>query len=513
MIIRELSITLFILTLVGCGTVTMNQNPALLSTTHGYAIIHFPRTAGNLIVRSQNQKEYSFGYKSGVNSYGLWLPPGKYQLEVISYRDRSNKLEGFPDFEIKQSQLTNLGSLVDVNIGKDKIIWLPKIFTFNEDLVQDTLQTNNAYFKNKDVIEWSPTEIPLPSKLKRRNSGLGLVVDWIMMGIDKSNESALRKKLIKAKSIDDLYEIFLKLTPPLNYQKPAVDDKFNLYYGGELGQIKKRSINGSWVTINTNNTKPITAVAWHKNVLLAGNVAGKILMSKNSGKTWEQFILLSKNEIVFDLDIINNTLYIVTGKPDFENKLNIKGLLANIYITDIDKMGVPKLIKSVEYSNIKPRAESYGNWYIFGNGPDYLVKMDIESGLWYSIKTPANYNSFHVSAHNGIITLFSTNGGSSNVYISTDYGISWEKRKAPPYQINDVYFNDFKNGIAYTVSFSGNYIFEYNENKNKWARLVKVADECKYLMSDFIYDSISCFTNNGEILILSNKKWELEPYM
>ena len=521
---------------LGCASAPQPQNPTLLAPTHGYALIAYSRIAGNLQVTSvKDKKKFNFRSAGEPGAQGLWLPEGSYKLTSIQHGAGKTKLEGFPLLEIKRGQITDMGSLTYFSIGEGKSIWLPKRFAINNEYAERIKSKYSQSLLSDEVLKWEPTEIPVAKEFSRSSSGLGLIVDWGLMYGDSLTEAPISKALKDVRTIDEFFQVGVQTLPPYATY-PAVDAEGNYFYGSELGQVKRRSKEGKWSTIDTKHFYNISAVIYDNNTLYAVAQNNEVLVSKDKGESWESFLTFTAPEIIHDLDIVDNKIYILAGQkpvvPVVENveeenaakdsqktKKNNKQqdrYAVKVYSTTFEERRL-RLESEFVIEGLRngfPKAEVFQNNYYIGQAPNFLYRLDLNSKEIKQLGIPEEKTSFSVSPVDGTISLFFAKGMFSTLHISTDSGENWKTLDEPSYHISNVHFRTPEEGFAYRIesnAFDVTHIAQkYDANKNKWKDYAVAPQSCKYLVPDENRISLFCVTFGDDILFFDGNEWKPE---
>jgi len=466
---------IILVSLSGCASIDTKQNPQLLSVTHGYAVLHLPRSRAIFHVKSlASNKTYSFITHGNKGLSGLWLPSGDYVFTGI-YNEFTTTLEGYPNFTVKPGQITNLGALINFFVADKKVIWLPKIFSTTTGLISELKTELSPYLKTQEIIQWEPKLLPVSNNRIRASSGQGLIFDWIIALNDNNTRRNANEELTNAKTIEEFYQLAIKTLPPLQQQEPASDDKGNLYYGADLGYIKKRTINGIWKTIDTHTYTQIMKVAWYNHKLYATTAYGEVVSSLDEGQTWNKVFQLGEHEIIIDLDFKDNQIFVLTLKiPNYFNG-NFSDRTLTVYSKQkqIEELKSIKVIKSSKtppgflFGDIK--AVINNDHYYVGFKPNKLIKMNINFKTWSDVKIPNDFTSFNISER-GIITLFKAAGFFSKLSLSEDDGKSWNTIGEPSHAVYNIFFDDMQNGISHRMEINMNssnlFVQKYNSKKN-----------------------------------------------
>ncbi len=507
--------------LSACQTTSQPQNPQLLSQTHGLLFVHFPRLMPRLTVRSVKGNDSYSLETDGLNKTArLWLPPGEYVLDYAGFGVGGTKLNGYPHIQINTGQMTSLGGLINFGVGEGQSIWLAKSFDQTETLANDQLKQYANLFKTEQVIRWAPDFVPRITDMQRRSSGQGLIVDWLTQYSDSQAQGQLNKALRDTKDIDTFYALAVKSLPPFARQAPAVDDEKSLYYGADLGQIKKRTTDGVWTTLDTGALQAIAKVYWFNGKLIAAGYTKTLYISEDKGQSFKVLKTFLPAEIIVDIDSSNDHLYVLTTRAaepatPSTSTLKFEVIVYKGAATALENLAAIKSIPHAGVTLRDPKAELVNNRYYVGLEPKQLKFMNIDDEQWFDIPTPQKFTTFNVS-DNEVITLFNIQGAFSDLFISTDRGQHWQELNTPSYVIEDIFFNTTTEAIshrtepnAFTVSF---FVQKYLAGADKWQNITKAPDECKYMVENEFRLATFCVTKSDTILSFKNSQWVKEDY-
>jgi hypothetical protein len=510
----KLRFYIFILFIAGCAS-TAKQSAEALSPTHGYLFVHFPMGITEVtVIHKKTQKIYDLKHseKEHENVTGLWLPPGMYDLKTITFLKRS--VEGYPSFEVKKNRVTSLGSLVELNIDSNIAFWLPKNANDTKAALQQVINLYSEYLVNPEPINWAVTTVPKPISYSSKS------IDAEITEIKQSEQtSALDRLLLVENDIDKFYILAKKTLPPLLNQEIENDNNGNSYIGSYLGQIKKRTSSGKWLTLDTGSRANIDKVYWHQNKLFSADANGRIFYSENKGHSWQQIHQLKNSEELVDIDAINGKVYfigVLRTKGPSANPYNGSDYTVNVYQANTVNINKFKLVHS--YTQDEgwgvPKGATFKNKYYLGLGYNSLEVLDSTTNKWSNIKLPDEYTSFNLSK-SGVITLLKSFGAFSKVYISLDDGVNWNKYNAPSLSIHDVIFSGIADGVAFRQGI-GVFSFllhiqKYDLQSDKWVNITSPPKECLSFLKNNQDTLPYCVTKTGRIFSY-DKTWTSEQY-
>ena len=507
--------------LSGCASVPEPvQNADQLKATHGFVRVTLPFGDSQYrpVLQALNggaQHELKRNEALGSNVFGLWLPAGSYEFPELANTDGSKYLA----VQVKAGQMTELGALVPIQLGGYEFITLPIRHAEVDADSARALAQLSPHLSNRQPLDWRPAAPPKPGKITTPPSGLGLIADLLSDYERHLNKPALNKRLKEQTSIDEMYLLALTALPP-QAEEPAVDDKGNLYFGADLGQVRKRARDGSWTSLDTGTLQSITAVAAHGTRLLAGTQRGAILASDDGGKTWRQTAATKGGEAVLGMDRVGATWIVSTAKLTLHPLFgfHMPGQL-DILMTTSDDLGGLVLSKQVKVLSAVPMNQSrsfktkvWGNGY-YVNALNEAWRLDAPSMQWSPIKLPHNASTFNVAA-NGTLTATVIQGAFSKLSVSTDSGATWLRRDTPSYPIYDVDFSSATAGLATrwnTGLFTSSIEFmRYDAAKDSWIKTHDAPGGCVKILRDAAWAQRYCLSSGGSILNHVDGKWVVE---
>ena len=422
-----------------------------------------------------------------------------------------------------------MGSLIYFNIGDGKQVWLPKHLGYEKDLLKQHELEFRPYLNQNKSLTWKVKKTPNFTDVVGP-SGQGIIENMILQYAHSVQQGELKKSLYEEQDIDKFYELAVKTLPPIHNQLPGVDNKGNLYFGAELGVIKKRKNDGSWESIQTNVISDINIVRYLPDgSLLVANKNGEILLGLDNNTKLEVVTKFSENENIKDIDILDDKVYVVTsvyysnGIPNTSGGENFELKVYESTISNLDK-------KSIIYNNkreighldhtrmvlgyVPPHAKIVDGSFYIGLGPDSLDVIELKSKKITHLKLPQKFTDFNVSGK-GVITLYNRQGAFSDLFISNDNGETWSELKTPTYTIGSIFFETPEKGHAYRISagaFDVTYILQKYQpkKKKKWLDISKAPEDCKYILHDEKYYPKFCVSKSDEIYSFSNGEWYKE---
>jgi len=514
------------LLLAACQTTpVIEQDPNKVSGTHGYVYVNFPKASFHNGVDVKNTKtgiEYTLSAREAdsLRAYGLWLPAGEYRLS----RWARFPLVNYTPFQVKPGHVTDLGSLITIDIGGHQTIVLPYRHPEYSDAIEPVLNQHGKHLHSKQPLQWFMKKRPEPVTITAGATGLGLVVDIINQHAHDAVKPSNNKTLKATTDIDEFFRIALTAIQP-EEMEVAMDEAGNLYYGGDLGQIRVRNKTGQWSSLDTGSLKPVTAVEYHDGALYAGMLDGKIRITRDQGKTWRVLNLLDDKEAIVDIDKTENGWLIMSSgssnPPQPSILFGVRRSVEEVILyqaigQEPDNLVIVTKKKYPEGPfNVIPsiNGTQVADDYYFFIYPE-LHRLSLSSGHIETFKLPNEPTAFSVSDDASVITVTRAQGIFSDLYISTDRGKTWKPLNTPPYHAPNIHFRSPNEGHTARWSagaFTGNYeIYDYNAGEEKWFRTNEVPEGCMKILWDAHKEPAFCVSRSGTILVHKNNKWLVE---
>ena len=511
------------LVLAGCAQAPVTQSPADLGATHGFVHVSLPNSRGLLLRSVASGQEYNVVRQTahGPYAYGLWLPPGEYEVVGLRNPDGSKYLT----VSSNRGRLTDLGGVVRLEIGGYEFMVLPIRHPEIAAETRQATQTLLPYLTTAEPIEWKPLVPPQALKNANPPTGLGLVADLLMDYTRHVNKPSLNQQMKEAKTIDEAFHRALASVPPQT-DEPGSDADASLYYGAELGQIRVRKRDGQWVSLDTGTLQAITAVEVNGRSLVAGTARGEIRISED-GKTWQRRFSFAPEESVVDIDRIGSRWIVVTARlttlvtPYMAPGVTMQSTdLIKVYSTTKEDVSDLALLREIALKEkifvsrgMGLRGQHTGGIYYLSDGND-LLRLDLQTLQWSS-KTPGHrVDGINVAPTTGTLTVYRQQGAFSKLHVSTDQGATWRPADTPPYIFYDVYFESPGNGLATrwnTGAFSATIEFmKYDAAADRWQKTHDAPPGCVRILRDADNVQRFCVTSGNSVLNYVDGKWVVE---
>lgn len=468
-----------------------------------------------LVTSVQTGKKFDLSNLVGtkVPSAGSWLPAGDY---TISEWNRQ-AFGPYSSFHIEAGRLTDLGSLVSVDVGGNEFVVLPLRLEIEASATAPILANLRPSLTSDQQLSWSPRGVPQPLKYPVEGTpDLGVIANLITRYGQRLNTPPLRERLMKAPDAASFFALAKESSPPLP-QAGVADDQGNLYYGADFGQVRRRSPDGQWNALDTGVLAKVTAIARHGTALIAGYEDGSIRQSSDGGISWHQVTSLDCANSVVDVSW-SETRWLATS-VDMSMDANAFVHVGKFcfYASSGDDMAglakIKEMQSSVPNMTALPHAVvSAGSYWVAV--PPGLMRLDLRSMTWSSAALPGPIEGFDVSAKGEVISTFHAQGMFSKLYVSKDKAMTWQKSRSPRYIVRDVVFNDAGQGVA-VRSEAGVFLLKLELYKSdslgkSWTIMQKLPEECLYLIDDPQRVPQSCVTRGGSIISIAGGSPHLE---
>jgi hypothetical protein len=513
-----------LLALTGCAQVPTVQSPGELSSTHGFVHVMMPTVQSGYVSLRAMGKDGQYTLISqpthGPSAYGLWVPPGEYQVAGFVNPDGSKYLP----VNVSQGRVTDLGGVVQLKIGGYESVWLPIRHPEIAVETQRAIDKLRPHLADAEPLEWKPLVPPRSVERGSASTGLGLIADLLQIYLEHVNKPPLNKQLKETKTIEDFFQLAATAIPPQT-EEPGVDDRGNLYYGAELGRIRVRSPAGQWSSLDTGTLQTVTAIETYRGGLVAGTSQGDIRVSRD-GKNWEKRFAFSESETVVDIDRIGERWIVLTTRitstpiPTMIDVYIHSVDSLKVYTTTADDLATLRLLREINLPEklflvfgMGVRGQHAAGTYYVNVGKE-LLKLDLATMQWSSA-TPGNtLTGFNISPKTGFLTAYRSQGIFSKLHVSGNQGVTWRPVDTPPYTFYDVYFESEGKGHATRFSmgaFSSSIEFmTYDPAADRWQKTHDAPRECRRILRDGDNVQRFCLTNGNTILNYVDGKWAVE---
>jgi hypothetical protein len=459
----------------------------------------------------------------GAFAQGAWLPAGEYLLLGASMRDD----KPYPTITVRAGEITDLGAWVRVPLGGYDAadIAIP-----HPEAAVELAATTHALadkLTSQVPIVWAPSEPPKSVSVGgSSDTNLGLVADLIMAYNNKVNKPGLNKQLREAPTVEEMWRL-ARLTMKPQTDEGAVDDRGNLYYGANLGQLRVRSPSGEWSNLDLGTLEHITAVEADGARLVAGTNRGTLLASEDRGTHWARIGALQPGDAVIDIDHSGNRWFVVGAKytqqpPNPAGFVNMRLMHeVRLYSASSASLADLAVLRELARPNTSMWAgypETFsgtvrGSSYYIG-ALNALLKIDVGTLAVTTLKAPHLVAGFNLSGAAPVITVFMPAGLWSKVSVSQDDGATWMDYKRPSISFYDVIFDASGHGRASRWSVgmwkSTLEFVDWNPAAKDWKLVYSTPPGCLQLLRDANGAQAYCVTTGASILARDGESWKAE---
>ncbi|PMQ03057.1 hypothetical protein DyAD56_20255 [Dyella sp. AD56] len=500
-----------------CAASSAEQSAAELAATRGYVYVYFPKDIGTIEVRPVDggpNRKLAPRTDEGGKAYGAWLTPGDYRISKWNSYDWGD----YPTFKVEAGRVTDLGSLVPVNIGGYELVVLPVRDAEDAHAIDGALQQYASALTSLDPIRWNPPSPPKPIDLQLKvTPGLGLIPSLVMAHDRKVNKPSTVAALKNATSNEEFLRLARSIARPM-YSHPAEDGQGNIYFGADLGQIRVRHEDGTWSGLSVDTLHSVSGVAFVEGSLYAGSDNGVLRSSDDSGKHWSDIRTFGDDQAIIDIEHEGNAWIVATAHQVLQPSGVVAADQIVVYVSP--QGGLEKLEKSREFPLEKQMPGSWGgamgqlvHGAYFINTHKGLYRYDLAGQQWKTISPPTNVSTHHVDPATGTVSVLLNKGALSKVFVSEDKGGSWKEMKRPPFVTADVQFDN--PGMGYAIraepgAFKVTWeIYTYSRGAPDWAKQVDAPFQCIPMRASASMPII-CILSDGSILSQREQDWYVE---
>ncbi len=487
----------------------------------GYVFASMPKgdAAATISVRSaQDGSTYDLSYLVGSKtpSEGRWLPEGDYQIVKWNGLDFGE----YAPFHVESGKVTDLGSLVPVDVGADKFVVLALKLKEDEEALSPVLRALQSSLSSPEVIVWSPSGVPSPLKYPDPphpiSPNLGALANLISDYVVKVNRPSLQQQLLKAPDAATLFAIAKSSSPPLT-RVGVADEQGNLYYGADFGQVRVRDTHGNWRALDTGALQKVTALTRREGALIAGFEDGTIRQSNDNGTSWQLVATLDCADTVVDVSWSGNRWLAATAGMYLDGNNLARVNRFCVYASgdeDITKLAKIKVVDPISNLVLAPvHAQVVSGGYFINMPPD-LMRLDIATMDWSRVSLAGPVEGFTASKEGGVVSAYHPAGMFSKLYVSDDMGATWKEYKRPPYIIQDVQFLSSGDGFAVRKKLkfatAALELYKFNSSRSDWTFERELPDECSSLIDDAEDVPRFCITRGGSIIAIGDGKLDVE---
>lgn len=517
------------------GDVFAKKPPAptpQLAATHGYVVVSFPKGLGLAPRIPYANAPYSspVGFKRldgagkviGVGqrpgeilAYGAWLPAGEYRFAEWEYDEWGEGTR----FEVKPGRITDLGSLLVVDIGGYALQVIPApAMTPLENSAARAAKQFAGLIVDPQPLAWTPPTTPLP--VIQRESPYG---DGGLLGSFENQKWWDRNRPDNVASLHDktsndaLLRQLKTVAPPADIGRIAPDG--TAYFPADYGVVRVRKSDGTWSSLDTGTLERISVVAVRDATLLAGTITGRVLYSGDGGATWVQSARMDEREMITDISRVGDRWFLAgTHWVDAdEGAPGGKTDAIRIYAATREDASDATLLREMPFGNKIPafwvgRAQGNGDAY-FVNMPDGLQRFDAKTQQWTRAAVPERVSSFRIDDTGRVVTAFMMGGFSGRAFVSHDGGLTWKKRARPFLGYSDAMFDADDTGTAFRIEFGPKTerweMHAYNAAEDEWGRVNFLPTRCRPIRTGAGVPAM-CVTTGYDVYALREGKWQVE---
>lgn len=492
------------------------------AAAEGYIYVQLPRTdpvsPPRLSVESTtSHKEFELEPRIGgrPNEYGAWVPAGNYVPSLW----RRFQWGEYPGFEVQAGRVTDLGTLVPVQIGGSRFVIVPVRVPEEQDHVKDVVKAYASKLSEPQPIVWSPGVVSRAIQVGEDDPPAGLIIGILSEIVRSTNEPPLNERLRKVANSAEFIALAKSGVPPLT-PIPAVDGDGNLYFGAALGQVRVRASDGRWHSSDTGTLETITAVSVQGDTLYAGSLNGGLFVSRDRANSWSRLPSIDSKRDVRVIDRVGSQWFVVATHPALADGKWYSANKVSVYGSD---GATPEGLRLIAEADIDA-GQAYGIWSgpatgvqsgtYFVNLMNKLVGINLSTLERTTVKIPTIASGLAVSTDGSVMSIFFRKGIFSNLFVSRDGGANWNKLAAPPYIIEDVYFRNPRDGVAIRsnggVMTATLEVLAYLPDKNDWQKQYEAPVGCVRLLWDAAMQPSFCVLGGGSILHYANGRWQGE---
>ncbi len=525
--IRWSSLTACLATLLAGCAVTPEplQSPEQLRSTHGFVRATLPPGAVKLeplkLRNVQGGGELTLrAYPThGSGSFGLWLPEGDYEIPGLQQAGGQK----YSPIHVERGRVTDLGAVLDLQLGAYEYFTVAVSHPEARADLKAALRDLQPHLRSTEPFDWTTSTVPKAQAITSPATGLGLVADLLMAYERHVNKPPLQKRLKEAKSVEEAFRLALTGVPPQT-DEPGIDAAGTLYFGAALGQLRTRTRNGEWGSVDTGTLQTITAVEVHGNRLMAGTSDGTIRVSDDGGATWRQLVAVDASSSVVDIDHVGNRWIVITANmlatPLPAHIRNVKRWkvygASNPTLSDLTPLreaSSDEITTVIWGMGVRGQPAQDGSYYL--NGLTEVAKLNLATMQWTTLKPPQSaVTRLSVGSDGRTLTAFLGKGAFSKLNVSTDGGETWRPFDTPPYPGYDVHFESPSDGHAARIStgaFSITFEFmKYDPVTARWVKTHEAPAGCSRLLLGADNRQRFCVTSGGSVLDHANNQWKVE---
>lgn len=460
-------------------------------------------------VSTQQIYDLRIDQRARIETMHAWIPAGDY---VLASWDGA-KYPAYEPIHVVSRQVTDLGTLIPVQVGEYKFVVLP----LHEKDMAPAMATLRATYPgdldNAAANLWSPSAMA-PQLTQPGQGGGGLVMDLILAYARKLAAPPINQGLTASKSMRQFLAVAEAESPPTT-QVGVADRAGDLYFGAALGEIRVRHPDGYWSAINTGVIHQVTAVGWNGHWLVAGYDDGSIRISEDRGAHWSRDATLPSRDPVLSLEWTGQRWLVETFDGLVTIPFENVGKDVAVYES--------KNASPSDFSEIyKKRSREYTQCNVQLVGHSYYVstehevdRLDLNSMKWAVMKLPTFATAFYVAPDHRTMTVTHAAGIFSSVWMSRDGGAHWVKTSRPTIVDLDVKYLSPRSGVAVQFQLLANSsrlrLWRYSASAQDWKLdEPEPPSSCVWFVDDARGVPTYCVTRGWDILARHAGSWAIE---
>lgn len=501
-----------------CSGANAAEPTAAQAPTSGFVFASMPGMTPQdtvTLLSVRDKADYKLGGFASADgkALGKFLPAGDYELVAA----RGQKLgKSYPLVTVVAGRLTDMGALVFVDLGDNKVVMLPTHNADSHRNVDAALKELGAPYTGSEALLWRTDKVPEPF-FWRQELGLryGLLADLQKVHENRTTETPVLRRMREATSVGSFLSLAKSAALPTT-AKPVLDAQGRLVFGAALGQLRVRDASGAWSNIDTGCLHTVTAVELWGDQWLAGFDNGDVRRSQDGGKTWAVVASLERRRPVIDISRVADQWLVSTVRPKYLRNAMLSADQISIYTARKDDFSDIAKNRDLEVESeplVRASAMAHKGFY-YVNAYPKLWRLDTATMQWRALGPDTEVHGFQVAPDNGTLAAYRIKGGFSRLFVSADHGETWTKYDNPPYVIMDIRFANPSQGKAVrwnTGALSGTLeLLDYDRAKDAWTKTSEAPAGCKQAFVDGSHNVKLCVTPDGNILGYANGKWAIE---
>lgn len=484
-----------------------------LRGSHGFVRVSLLDTLDTLELEARGER-YPLTAQAalGGTEYGAWLPPGDYRVVQLRRRDKSP----FAPVHVEAGQLIDLGGLSQVAMDG----------LFNQPLHLEHPELDAQALKTAELLGLDPQKRSvwrtdeLAQAWRGSSRDFGLIGKLIDDALKQSETRPLGERLRQATLPAEALALARKAASP-QHEKPGLDKDGTLYFGARFGQIKLRTADGRWRSLDTGSLQTMTAVSIDGERLLAGGRQGLLRGSVDAGKTWSTLAQLPGDESIVDISARQERWWIVSAVltphvVDTQGQVTLTRRV-KLYSAPLDQPERLSLVREfkrdadMDYWIGDASLAQWQGEHLLINLQDRVERLHVPTSTWSKLNLPHDANLFHISGDR-MMTALNAVGFFSTLSVSSDAGATWRKMPKPPgAQFRSISFDSPNSGLTQRWNYStGTEFYRYVADAKDWVQEKVDPATCLRMLHDAAGTARYCVSFEGAVLALVDGRWKLE---